>query len=125
MQHATFTVKNVTVKNSVVTGGHNSAAILGYACSTAKGHLFENCQVLNTFVGGYAFYVCGLVQHGFCKCDGQKLLGQQRLLYSDALTFQSSPLLTNYNSDLWLGTLYNDYCFVLDEDEWRLCLLPP
>ena len=39
------------------------------------------------------------------------------LLYSDGLTFQSNPLFTNYNSDLWLGTLYNDYCFVLDEDE--------
>ena len=52
--NAECTFRNVTVKNSVVTGGHNSAAILGYACSTAKGHLFENCHVLNTFVGGYA-----------------------------------------------------------------------
>lgn len=51
--NATCTFKNITVKNSVVTGGHNSAAILGYASSTEEGHLFENCQVLNTFVGGY------------------------------------------------------------------------
>ena len=40
-ENSECTFRNVTVKNSVVTGGHNSAAILGYACSTAKGHLFR------------------------------------------------------------------------------------
>ena len=52
-ENSECTFRNVTVKNSVVTGGHNSAAILGFACSTPNGHLFENCHVLNTFVGGY------------------------------------------------------------------------
>ena len=42
--NAECTFQQVTVKNSVVTGGHNSAAILGFACSTPNGHLFENCH---------------------------------------------------------------------------------
>ena len=115
--NATCTFKNITVKNSVVTGGHNSAAILGYASSTEEGHLFENCQVLNTFVGGYHSTSAVLFSMGFANVRVKNCSASGVLLYSDGLTFQSNPLFTNYNSDLWLGTLYNDYCFVLDEDE--------
>ena len=115
--NATCTFKNITVKNSVVTGGHNSAAILGYASSTEEGHLFDNCQVLNTFVGGYHSTSAVLFSMGFANVRVKNCSASGVLLYSDGLTFQSNPLFTNYNSDLWLGTLYNDYCFVLDEDE--------
>ena len=115
--NATCTFKNITVKNSVVTGGHNSAAILGYASSTEEGHLFDNCQVLNTFVGGYHSTSAVLFSMGFANVRVKNCSASGVLLYSDGLTFQGNPLFTNYNSDLWLGTLYNDYCFVLDEDE--------
>ncbi len=115
--NATCTFKNITVKNSVVTGGHNSAAILGYASSTEEGHLFENCQVLNTFVGGYHSTSAVLFSMGFANVRVKNCSASGVLLYSDGLTFQSNPLFTNYNSNLWLGALYNDYCFVLDEDE--------
>ena len=54
---------------------------------------------------------------GFANVRVKNCSASGVLLYSDGLTFQSNPLFTNYNSDLWLGTLYNDYCFVLDEDE--------
>ena len=115
--NATCTFKNITVKNSVVTGGHNSAAILGYASSTEEGHLFENCQVLNTFVGGYHSTSAVLFSMGFANVRVKNCSASGVLLYSDGLTSQSNPLFTNYNSNLWLGALYNDYCFVLDEDE--------
>ena len=115
--NATCTFKNITVKNSVVTSGHNSAAILGYASSTEEGHLFDNCQVLNTFVGGYHSTSAVLFSMGFANVRVKNCSASGVLLYSDGLTFQSNPLFTNYNSNLWLGALYNDYCFVLDEDE--------
>ena len=115
--NATCTFENITVKNSVVTGGHNSAAILGYASSTEEGHLFDNCQVLNTFVGGYHSTSAVLFSMGFANVRVKNCSAIGVLLYSDGLTFQSNPLFTNYNSNLWLGALYNDYCFVLDEDE--------
>ena len=108
--NATCTFKNITVKNSVVTGGHNSAAILGYACSTAKGHLFENCQVLNTFVGGYHSTSAVLFSMGFANVRVKNCSASGVLLYSDGLTSLGDPnLLTNHNSNLWLGALYNDY----------------
>ena len=115
--NATCTFKNITVKNSVVTSGHNSAAILGYASSTEEGHLFDHCQVLNTFVGGYHSTSAVLFSMGFANVRVKNCSASGVLLYSDGLTFQSNPLFTNYNSNLWLGALYNDYCFVLDEDE--------
>ena len=38
------------------------------------------------------------------------------MLYSDGLTSLGDPnLLTNYNSDLWLGALYNDYYIDYDK----------
>ena len=111
--NATCTFKNITVKNSVVTGGHNSAAILGYASSTEEGHLFENCHVLNTFVGGYHSTSAVLFSMGFANVRVKNCSASGVLLYSDGLTFQSDPyLFTNHNSDLWLGALYNDYCIV-------------
>ena len=107
--NATCTFKNITVKNSVVTGGHNSAAILGYASSTEEGHLFDNCQVLNTFVGGYHSTSAVLFSMGFANVKVTDCFASGVLLYSDGLTSQSYPHFTNYNSDLWLGTLYNDH----------------
>ena len=113
--NATCTFKNITVKNSVVTGGHNSAAILGYASSTEEGHLFENCQVLNTFVGGYHSTSAVLFSMGFANVRVKNCSASGVLLYSDGLTFQSNPLFTNYNSNLWLGALYNDYYIDYDK----------
>ena len=110
--NATCTFKNITVKNSVVTGGHNSAAILGYASSTEEGHLFENCQVLNTFVGGYHSTSAVLFSMGFANVRVENCSASGVLLYSDGLTSPRDPdpdIFTNYNSDLWLGTLYRDY----------------
>ena len=108
--NATCTFKNITVKNSVVTGGHNSAAILGYASSTEEGHLFENCQVLNTFVGGYHSTSAVLFSMGFANVRVKNCSASGVLLYSDGLTSLGDPnLLTNHNSNLWLGALYNDY----------------
>ena len=114
--NATCTFKNITVKNSVVTGGHNSAAILGYASSTEEGHLFENCQVLNTFVGGYHSTSAVLFSMGFANVRVKNCSASGVLLYSDGLTSLGDPnLLTNYNSDLWLGALYNDYYIDYDK----------
>ena len=114
--NATCTFKNITVKNSVVTGGHNSAAILGYASSTEEGHLFENCQVLNTFVGGYHSTSAVLFSMGFANVRVKNCSASGVLLYSDGLTSLGDPnLLTNHNSNLWLGALYNDYYIDYDE----------
>ena len=114
--NATCTFENITVKNSVVTGGHNSAAILGYASSTEEGHLFENCQVLNTFVGGYHSTSAVLFSMGFANVRVKNCSASGVLLYSDGLTSLGDPnLLTNYNSDLWLGALYNDYYIDYDK----------
>lgn len=114
--NATCTFKNITVKNSVVTGGHNSAAILGYASSTEEGHLFENCQVLNTFVGGYHSTSAVLFSMGFANVRVKNCSASGVLLYSDGLTSLGDPnLLTNHNSDLWLGALYNDYYIDYDK----------
>ena len=114
--NATCTFKNITVKNSVVTGGHNSAAILGYASSTEEGHLFENCQVLNTFVGGYHSTSAVLFSMGFANVRVKNCSASGVLLYSDGLTSLGDPnLLTNHNSNLWLGALYNDYYIDYDK----------
>ncbi len=114
--NATCTFKNITVKNSVVTSGHNSAAILGYASSTEEGHLFENCQVLNTFVGGYHSTSAVLFSMGFANVRVKNCSASGVLLYSDGLTSLGDPnLLTNYNSNLWLGALYNDYYIDYDK----------
>ena len=114
--NATCTFKNITVKNSVVTGGHNIAAILGYASSTEEGHLFENCQVLNTFVGGYHSTSAVLFSMGFANVRVKNCSASGVLLYSDGLTSLGDPnLLTNHNSDLWLGALYNDYYIDYDK----------
>ena len=124
--NATCTFKNITVKNSVVTGAHNTAAILGYSSSSGNtSHLFDHCSVIDTFIGGG--YAQGseatntaaiLFCMGFANVKVTDCFASGVLLYSDGLTSPSNPyLFTNYNSDFWLGTLYNDYCFVLDKDE--------
>ena len=100
--NAECTFRQVTVKNSVVTGGHNSAAILGYACSTAKGHLFENCHVLNTFVGGYASTSAVLFSMGHANVTVKNCSASKVRLYSDGLTFGSEQTV----EEQWLGYLY-------------------
>ena len=71
---AECTFTNVNITNSVVTGGHNNGAIMGYSCSTSRGHLFENCTVTNTFVGGYNSTSGILFGMGIAsKCHSEKL----------------------------------------------------
>ena len=101
-QNAECTFQNVTVKNSVVTGGHNSAAILGFACSTKKGHLFENCHVLNTFVGGYASTSAVLFSMGHANVTVKDCSASKVRLYSDGLTFDTEQTV----EEQWLGYLY-------------------
>ena len=123
--NATCTFENITVKNSVVTGAHNTAAILGYSSSMYNtSHLFDHCSVIDTFIGGG--YAQGseatntaaiLFCMGFANVKVTDCFASGVLLYSDGLTLPNYPYFTNYNSNLWLGTLYNDYCFVLDKDE--------
>ena len=118
--NATCTFKNITVKNSVVTGAHNTAAILGYSSSTGDtSHLFDHCSVIDTFIGGG--YAQGskatntaaiLFCMGFANVKVTDCSASGVLLYSDGLTSPRDPdpdIFTNYNSDLWLGTLYRDY----------------
>ena len=101
-ENSECTFQNVTVKNSVVTGGHNTAAILGYACSTAKGHLFENCHVLNTFVGGYASTSAVLFSMGHANVTVKDCSASKVRLYSDGLTFDTEQTV----EEQWLGYLY-------------------
>ena len=100
--NAECTFQQVTVKNSVVTGGHNTAAILGYACSTKKGHLFENCHVLNTFVGGYRSTSAVLFSMGIANVTVRDCSASKVRLYSDGLTFPSEQTVEKQ----WLGYLY-------------------
>ena len=121
--NATCTFKNITVKNSVVTGAHNTAAILGYSSSSGDtSHLFDHCSVIDTFIGGG--YAQGsearntaaiLFCMGYANVKVTDCFASGVLLYSDGLTSLGDPdLLTNYNSDLWLGALYRDYWTVGD-----------
>ena len=121
--NAICTFKNITVKNSVVTGAHNTAAILGYSSSRGNtSHLFDHCSVIDTFIGGG--YAQGskatntaaiLFCMGFANVKVTDCFASGVLLYSDGLTSLGDPdLLTNHNSELWLGTLYNDYLTVGD-----------
>ena len=118
--NATCTFENITVKNSVVTGAHNTAAILGYSSSSGNtSHLFDHCSVIDTFIGGG--YAQGsearntaaiLFCMGYANVKVTDCFASGVLLYSDGLTSPRDPdpdLFTNYNSDLWLGTLYRDY----------------
>ena len=100
--NAECTFQQVTVKNSVVTGGHNNAAILGYACSTKKGHLFENCHVLNTFVGGYNSTSAVLFSMGHANVTVKNCSASKVRLYSDGLTFDTEQTV----EEQWLGYLY-------------------
>ena len=100
--NAECTFQQVTVKNSVVTGGHNTAAILGYACSTKKGHLFENCHVLNTFVGGYRSTSAVLFSMCIANVTVRDCSASKVRLYSDGLTFPSEQTVEKQ----WLGYLY-------------------
>ena len=101
-ENSECTFRNVTVKNSVVTGGHNSAAILGFACSTPNGHLFENCHVLNTFVGGYGSTSAVLFSMGHANVTVKDCSASKVRLYSDGLTFGSEQTV----EEQWLGYLY-------------------
>ena len=102
-ENSECTFRNVTVKNSVVTGGHNSAAILGYACSTAKGHLFENCHVLNTFVGGYGSTSAVLFSMGHANVKVKNCSASKVRLYSDGLIYE---YMIQTVEEPWVGYLY-------------------
>ena len=121
--NATCTFENITVKNSVVTGAHNTAAILGYSSSRGNtSHLFDHCSVIDTFIGGG--YAQGskatntaaiLFCMGYANVRVTDCFASGVLLYSDGLTSLGDPnLLTNHNSNLWLGALYNDHVTVGD-----------
>ena len=121
--NATCTFENITVKNSVVTGAHNTAAILGYSSSRYDtSHLFDHCSVIDTFIGGGYAQGSGatntaaiLFCMGHANVKVTDCFASGVLLYSDGLTSLGDPdLLTNYNSDLWLGALYRDYWTVGD-----------
>ena len=100
--NAECTFQQVTAKNSVVTGGHNNAAILGYAASTPNGHLFENCRVLNTFVGGYNSTSAVLFSMAYANVTVKNCLASKVRLYSDGLTFDSNQTV----EEPWVGHLY-------------------
>ena len=121
--NATCTFENITVKNSVVTGAHNTAAILGYSSSSGDtSHLFDHCSVIDTFIGGgyaqgseYRNTAAILFCMGYANVRVTDCFASGVLLYSDGLTSLGDPdLLTNYNSGLWLGALYNDHVTVGD-----------
>ena len=120
--NATCTFKNITVKNSVVTGAHNTAAILGYSSSMHNtSHLFDHCSVIDTFIGGGYAQGSGatntaaiLFCMGFANVKVTDCFASGVLLYSDGLTSPNYPFFTNYNSNLWLGALYDDYYIDLD-----------
>ena len=121
--NATCTFENITVKNSVVTGAHNTAAILGFSSSRGNtSHLFDHCSVIDTFIGGgyaqgseYRNTAAILFCMGHANVKVTDCFASGVLLYSDGLTFQSDPdKFTNYNSNLWLGALYRDYWTVGD-----------
>ena len=115
--NATCTFTNITVKNSVVTGAHNTAAILGYSSSMYNTrHLFDHCSVIDTFIGGGYTQESGatntaaiLFCMGHANVEVTDCSASGVLLYSDGLTYGSGKSYTNYNPDLWLGVLYHDY----------------
>lgn len=121
--NATCTFENITVKNSVVTGAHNTAAILGYSSSRGNtSHLFDHCSVIDTFIGGGYAQGSGatntaaiLFCMGFANVKVTDCFASGVLLYSDGLASPNSPLFINCNSNLWLGTLYNDYYIDYDK----------
>ena len=104
-ENSECTFRNVTVKNSVVTGGHNSAAILGFACSTPNGHLFENCHVLNTFVGGYGSTSAVLFSMGHANVKVKNCSASEVRLYSDGLIYE---YMIQTVEEPWVGYLYWD-----------------
>ena len=103
--NAECTFQQVTVKNSVVTGGHNNAAILGFACSTPNGHLFENCHVLNTFVGGYNSTSAVLFSMGHANVTVKNCSASKVRLYSDGLIYE---YMIQTVEEPWVGYLYWD-----------------
>ncbi len=100
---AECTFTNVNVTNSVVTGGHNNGAILGYSCSTEKGILFENCSVTNSFVGGYNSTSGILFGMGIANVEVRDCTADGVVLYSDGLNFNCSQ---SWDNQLWLGNVY-------------------
>ncbi len=100
---AECTFTNVKVTNSVVTGGHNNGAILGYSCSTEKGILFDNCTVTNSFVGGYNSTSGILFGMGIANVEVRNCTADGVVLYSDGLNFNCSQ---SKDDQLWLGNVY-------------------
>ncbi len=104
---AECTFTNVNIVNSVVTGGHNNGGIMGYACSTEKGHLFENCSVTNSFIGGYNSTSGILFGMGIANVTVRDCEADGVVLYSDGLSFNCTQSWTEEDVDkLWLGNVY-------------------
>ena len=106
------TFENVNVENSVVTGGHSNAAIIGYASSTNTGFVFKNCSVKNTFIGGYNSTSAILFGSGFANIEVENCSAEGVRLYSDGLTFGSTQSYTNEQytyENLWAGVIYHNY----------------
>lgn len=100
---AECTFTNVNIVNSVVTGGHNNGGIMGYACSTEKGHLFENCSVTNSFIGGYNSTSGILFGMGIANVTVRDCEADGVMLYTDGLNFNCSQ---SHDGQLWLGNVY-------------------
>ena len=100
---AECTFTNVNIVNSVVTGGHNNGAILGYSCSTERGHLFENCSVTDTFVGGYNSTSGILFGMGIANVTVKNCSADGVRLYTDGLNFDCSQ---SWDKQLWAGNVY-------------------
>ena len=100
---AECTFTNVNIVNSVVTGGHNNGAIMGYSCSTETGHLFENCSVTDTFVGGYNSTSGILFGMGIANVTVRNCSADGVRLYTDGLNFDCSQ---SRDDQLWLGNVY-------------------
>ena len=104
---AECTFTDVHVVNSVVTGGHNNGGIMGYSCSTETGHLFENCSVTDSFIGGYNSTSGILFGMGIANVTVRDCQADGVVLYSDGLSFNCTQSWTEEDvNKLWLGNVY-------------------
>lgn len=94
--------RNVHIVNSVVTGGHSNGAILGYAGSAPKGHLFEDCSVTNTFVGGYNSTSGILFGISPANATVKNCSASGVRVYTDGLNWETEET----DDQLWVGSFY-------------------
>ncbi|HIY28748.1 MAG TPA: LPXTG cell wall anchor domain-containing protein [Firmicutes bacterium] len=110
-----FTFNNVSVRNSVVTGGFNNGAILGYANGIGHGEsnatadfettiTFDGCTVENTFVGGYNSTSGSLFGMGITSVAVKNCSTKGVRLYSDGLRY--GPV-EQSKGHLFVGSIYD------------------